>query len=124
MLVKAKEELEAEKRELVRTLERRSSEVEHLNGMDRYSSCCLFKVIISVPCLFSLVLTTVLPDDLKQLNDKLVEVSTSKLALQVNVDELETVQVNIKVSYISVNFYIRLYSTLLLVLSCFKTTVF
>lgn len=83
----------------------------------------LFKVIISVPCLFSLVLT-VLPDDLKQLNDKLVEVSTSKLALQVNVDELETVQVNIKVSYISVNFYISLYSTLLLVLNCFKTPVF
>lgn len=83
----------------------------------------LFKVIISVPCLFSLALT-VLPDDLKQLNDKLVEVSTSKLALQVNVDELETVQVNIKVSYISVNFYISLYSTLLLVLSCFKTPVF
>ncbi|CAG11616.1 unnamed protein product, partial [Tetraodon nigroviridis] len=66
LLAKAKEELEAEKRELVRTLERRSSEVEHLN------------------------------DDLKHLNDKLVEVSTSKLALQVKVDELESVQVNVK----------------------------
>lgn len=41
LLAKAKEELEAEKRELVRTLERRSSEVEHLNGVDRHSSCCL-----------------------------------------------------------------------------------
>lgn len=49
------------------------------------------------------MLTTVLPDDLKQLNDKLVEVSTSKLALQVKVDELETVQVNVQVSYISIN---------------------
>lgn len=46
----------------------------------------------------SLMLTTVLPDDLKQVNDKLVEVSTSKLALQMKVDELESVQVNIKVS--------------------------
>lgn len=46
----------------------------------------------------SLILTTVLPDDLKQLNDKLVEVSSSKLALQMKVDELEAVQVNIKVS--------------------------
>lgn len=32
LLSKAKEELEAEKRDLVRTLERRSLEVEHLNG--------------------------------------------------------------------------------------------
>lgn len=46
------------------------------------------------------MLTTVLPDDLKQLNDKLVEGSTSKLALQMKVDELEAVQVNIKVSHI------------------------
>lgn len=46
----------------------------------------------------SLILTTVLPDDLKQLNDKLVEVSSSKLGLQMKVDELEAVQVNIKVS--------------------------
>lgn len=46
----------------------------------------------------SLMVTTVLLDDLKQLNDKLVEVSTSKLALQMKVDELEAVQVNIKVS--------------------------
>lgn len=38
LLSKAKEELESEKRELVRTLERRSSEVEHLNGMERYLS--------------------------------------------------------------------------------------
>lgn len=56
-------------------------------------------------CLCSLVLTTVLPDDLKQLNDKLVEVSTSKLALQVKVDELESFQVNVKVSSISVNWF-------------------
>lgn len=40
-LAKAKEELEDEKRELVRTLERRSSEVEHLNGMETYYSCCI-----------------------------------------------------------------------------------
>lgn len=58
----------------------------------------LLKLFISVTCLCSLVLT-LLPDDLKQLNDKLVEVSASKLALQMKVDELEGVQVNIKVSY-------------------------
>ncbi|XP_070816529.1 translocated promoter region b, nuclear basket protein isoform X2 [Chaetodon trifascialis] len=66
LLSKAKEELEAEKRELVRTLDRRSLEVEHLN------------------------------DDLRQLNDKLVEVSTSKMALQMKLDELEAAEVNIK----------------------------
>uniref|UniRef100_A0A3B4WRI9 Nucleoprotein TPR n=1 Tax=Seriola lalandi dorsalis TaxID=1841481 RepID=A0A3B4WRI9_SERLL len=66
LLSKAKEELEAEKRDLVRTLERRSLEVEHLN------------------------------DDLRQLNDKLVEVSTSKMALQMKLDELEAAEVNIK----------------------------
>uniref|UniRef100_A0AAQ4PKG5 Nucleoprotein TPR n=1 Tax=Gasterosteus aculeatus aculeatus TaxID=481459 RepID=A0AAQ4PKG5_GASAC len=62
----AKEELEAEKRELVRTLEKRSLEVEHLN------------------------------DDFRQLNDKLVEVNTSKMALQMKLDELESAEVNIK----------------------------
>ncbi|XP_073332278.1 translocated promoter region b, nuclear basket protein isoform X2 [Pagrus major] len=66
LLAKAKEELETEKRELVRTLERRSLEVEHLN------------------------------DDLRQHNDKLVEVSTSKMALQMKLDELEAAEVNIK----------------------------
>uniref|UniRef100_A0AAQ4P610 Nucleoprotein TPR n=1 Tax=Gasterosteus aculeatus aculeatus TaxID=481459 RepID=A0AAQ4P610_GASAC len=59
LLAKAKEELEAEKRELVRTLEKRSLEVE-------------------------------------QLNDKLVEVNTSKMALQMKLDELESAEVNIK----------------------------
>lgn len=39
------------------------------------------------------------PDDLKQLNDKCVEVNTSKLALQLKLDELEAAEVNIKVSY-------------------------
>uniref|UniRef100_A0A3Q3LFU0 Nucleoprotein TPR n=1 Tax=Mastacembelus armatus TaxID=205130 RepID=A0A3Q3LFU0_9TELE len=66
LLTKAKEELETEKRELVRTLERRSLEVEHLN------------------------------DDLRQLNDKLVEVNTAKMALQMKCDELEAAEVNIK----------------------------
>ncbi|XP_035032393.2 translocated promoter region b, nuclear basket protein isoform X4 [Hippoglossus stenolepis] len=66
LLSKAKEELEAEKRDLVRTLERRSLEVEHVN------------------------------DDLRQLNDKLVEVNTSKMALQMKLDELEAAEVNIK----------------------------
>uniref|UniRef100_A0A3Q1J5W5 Nucleoprotein TPR n=1 Tax=Anabas testudineus TaxID=64144 RepID=A0A3Q1J5W5_ANATE len=66
IISEAKEELEAEKRELVRTLERRSLEMEHLN------------------------------DDLRQLNDKLVEVNTSKMTLQMKLDELEAAEVNIK----------------------------
>uniref|UniRef100_I3JUR2 Nucleoprotein TPR n=1 Tax=Oreochromis niloticus TaxID=8128 RepID=I3JUR2_ORENI len=66
LLSKAKDELEAEKRELVRTLERRSLEVENLN------------------------------DDLRQLNDKLVEVNSSKMTLQMKLDDLEAAEVNIK----------------------------
>ncbi|XP_035767448.1 translocated promoter region b, nuclear basket protein [Neolamprologus brichardi] len=66
VLSKAKDELEAEKRELVRTLERRSLEVENLN------------------------------DDLRQLNDKLVEVNSSKMTLQMKMDDLEAAEVNIK----------------------------
>ncbi|KAM7011947.1 translocated promoter region b, nuclear basket protein [Tautogolabrus adspersus] len=66
VLSKAKEDLEAEKRELLRTLERRSLEVEHLN------------------------------DDFRQLNDKMVEVNASKMALQMKLDELEAAEVNIK----------------------------
>ncbi|KAM3875994.1 translocated promoter region b, nuclear basket protein [Diretmus argenteus] len=66
VLSKAKEQLEAEKRELMRTLERRSLEVENLN------------------------------EDLRQLNDKLVEVSTSKMAQQIKLDELEAAEVNLK----------------------------
>uniref|UniRef100_A0A665W6N8 Nucleoprotein TPR n=1 Tax=Echeneis naucrates TaxID=173247 RepID=A0A665W6N8_ECHNA len=69
LLSKAKEELEAEKRDLVRTLERRSLEVEHLNGTEY---------------------------DLRQLHDKLVEVNTSKMTLQMKLDELEAAEVNIK----------------------------
>uniref|UniRef100_A0A3Q3GMK6 Nucleoprotein TPR n=1 Tax=Labrus bergylta TaxID=56723 RepID=A0A3Q3GMK6_9LABR len=61
-----KKDLEAEKRELLRTLERRSLEVEHLN------------------------------DDFRQLNDKMVEVNASKMALQMKLDELEAAEVNIK----------------------------
>ncbi|XP_061739540.1 translocated promoter region b, nuclear basket protein [Nerophis ophidion] len=65
-LSKAIEELEKQKLELVRTLERRAQEVENLN------------------------------DDLRQLNDKLVEVSAFKMSLQLRVDELEAAEVNIK----------------------------
>lgn len=39
---------------------------------------------------------------MRQLNDKLVEVSTSKMALQMKLDELEAAEVNIKVSYIDI----------------------
>ncbi|XP_076007357.1 translocated promoter region b, nuclear basket protein [Genypterus blacodes] len=66
VLSKAKEELETEKRELLRTLEKRSLEVQHLN------------------------------DDFRQLNDRMVDVSSSKMGLQSKVDELEAAEVNIK----------------------------
>lgn len=45
-----------------------------------------------------LVISVSLSDDLKQLNDKLVEVNTSKMSLQMKLDELETAEINIKVS--------------------------
>uniref|UniRef100_A0AAR2KP16 Nucleoprotein TPR n=1 Tax=Pygocentrus nattereri TaxID=42514 RepID=A0AAR2KP16_PYGNA len=64
-LSKAKDELEAEKRELVRILERRSQEVESQN-------------------------------DLKRLNDRLVEVNAAKMQLQLKLDELEAAEVSIK----------------------------
>lgn len=36
---------------------------------------------------------------MRQLNDKLVEVNTSKMTLQMKLDELEAAEINIKVSY-------------------------
>ncbi|KAF4099651.1 translocated promoter region b, nuclear basket protein isoform X2 [Onychostoma macrolepis] len=65
-LSKAKDELEAEKRELVRTLERRSQEMEQQS------------------------------EDLKRLNDRLVEVSSEKMQLQLKLDESEATEVSIK----------------------------
>uniref|UniRef100_A0A8C9VSR1 Nucleoprotein TPR n=1 Tax=Scleropages formosus TaxID=113540 RepID=A0A8C9VSR1_SCLFO len=65
-LTKAKYELEAEKRELVRTLEKRSQEVEHLS------------------------------EDLKRLNDKLLETNTAKMELQLKLDELQPSEVSLK----------------------------
>ncbi|CAB1324105.1 unnamed protein product [Coregonus sp. 'balchen'] len=63
---RTKNELEAEKRELVRTLERRSQEVDYLS------------------------------EDLQRLNDKVAEVNASKMVLQLKLDELESTEVNIK----------------------------
>ena len=39
------------------------------------------------------------PEDTRKLNDKLVEVSASKMGLQMKLDELEAAEVNIKVSH-------------------------
>eukprot|EP00063_Salmo_salar_P049678 XP_014024513.1 PREDICTED: nucleoprotein TPR-like isoform X3 [Salmo salar] len=63
---KAKDELESEKRELVHTLERRSQEVDYLS------------------------------EDLQRLNDKVAEVNSTKMGLQLKLDELESSEVNIK----------------------------
>lgn len=102
MLSKAKDELEAEKRELVRTLERRSLEVENLNGMKRsflYNFICIASIFVNVKShLYIRVISFALPDDLRQLNDKLVEVNSSKMTLQMKLDDLEAAEVNIKVS--------------------------
>uniref|UniRef100_A0A8D2N9B4 Nucleoprotein TPR n=1 Tax=Zonotrichia albicollis TaxID=44394 RepID=A0A8D2N9B4_ZONAL len=65
-LIREKEELEAEKRDLVRTTERRSQEVEHLN------------------------------EDVKRLNEKLTEANTEKAKLQLKLDELQTSDVSMK----------------------------
>lgn len=70
--------------------------MEHIN-------CHLDMTLISVAS----------PDDFRQLNDKLVEVNTSKMTLQMKLDELESAEVNIKVSYIVMfalidNIFIRL----------------
>ncbi|NWH75766.1 TPR protein, partial [Piaya cayana] len=65
-LSREKEELEAEKRDLVRTSERRSQELEHLH------------------------------EDVKRLNEKLTEASTEKVKLQLKLDELQTSDVSVK----------------------------
>ncbi|TRZ02408.1 hypothetical protein DNTS_034464 [Danionella cerebrum] len=65
-LSKAKDELEAEKQELVRSLEKQSQEIEHQG------------------------------EDLKRLNDRLVEVSSDKMQLQLRLGELEASDVSIK----------------------------
>ncbi|MFT7809073.1 nucleoprotein TPR-like isoform X3 [Arapaima gigas] len=64
--LKAKSELESEKQELVRTLEKRHQEVEHLN------------------------------EDLKRLSDKLAETNAEKITLQLKVDELQESEVSFK----------------------------
>uniref|UniRef100_A0A8C8I153 Nucleoprotein TPR n=1 Tax=Oncorhynchus tshawytscha TaxID=74940 RepID=A0A8C8I153_ONCTS len=61
-----KDELESEKRELVHTLEKRSQEVDYLS------------------------------EDLQHLNNKVAEVNTTKMGLQLKLDELESSEVNIK----------------------------
>uniref|UniRef100_A0A8C4YLX1 Nucleoprotein TPR n=1 Tax=Gopherus evgoodei TaxID=1825980 RepID=A0A8C4YLX1_9SAUR len=65
-LTRAKEELEGEKRDLVRTSERRSQEIEHLN------------------------------EDVKRLNEKLTEANSAKVELQLKLDELQTSDVSVK----------------------------
>ncbi|KAM6124630.1 nucleoprotein TPR isoform 2-T2 [Pterocles gutturalis] len=65
-LSRDKEELEAEKRDLVRTSERQSQEVEHLN------------------------------EDVKRLHEKLTEANTEKVKLQLKLDELQTSDVSMK----------------------------
>ncbi|XP_075038773.1 nucleoprotein TPR isoform X2 [Mixophyes fleayi] len=65
-LTRAKESIEAEKRDLVRTNERRAQELEHLN------------------------------DDIKRLYDKLKEANAGKIELQLKLDELQSSEVSIK----------------------------
>uniref|UniRef100_A0A674DA37 Nucleoprotein TPR n=1 Tax=Salmo trutta TaxID=8032 RepID=A0A674DA37_SALTR len=63
---KAKYEIEAERRELARLLEKRTQEVENLT------------------------------EDVKRLNDKLVETNTAKIDLQLKLDEIQSSEVSIQ----------------------------
>ncbi|KAE8611408.1 hypothetical protein XENTR_v10012438 [Xenopus tropicalis] len=65
-VTRAKDSVEAEKRDLVRTNERRAQELEHLN------------------------------DDIIRLNDKLKEANTAKMELQMKLDEIQSSEVSIK----------------------------
>ncbi|XP_071982834.1 nucleoprotein TPR [Engystomops pustulosus] len=65
-LTRAKDAVEAEKRELVRTNERRTQELEHIN------------------------------DDIKRLNEKLKDASAAKVDLQLKLDELQSSEVSIR----------------------------
>ncbi|KAM4022992.1 nucleoprotein TPR isoform 2-T2 [Anomaloglossus baeobatrachus] len=65
-LTRAKDSAESEKRDLVRTNERRAQELEHLN------------------------------DDIKRLNEKLKDSSSAKIALQLKLDELQSSEVSIQ----------------------------
>ncbi|XP_075689568.1 nucleoprotein TPR isoform X2 [Rhinoderma darwinii] len=65
-ITRAKDSVEAEKRDLVRTSERRAQELEHLNG------------------------------DLKHLNQKLKDANAAKVELQLKLDELQSSEVSIK----------------------------
>ncbi|XP_026559032.1 nucleoprotein TPR isoform X1 [Pseudonaja textilis] len=65
-LTRAKEELEAEKTDLVRMSERRAQELEHLN------------------------------EDVKRLNEKLTATNTAKIELQLKLDELQTSALSVK----------------------------
>ncbi|XP_068096253.1 nucleoprotein TPR [Hyperolius riggenbachi] len=65
-LTRTKESVEAEKRDLVRTNDRRAQELEHLN------------------------------DDIKRLNEKLKEANVAKMELQLKLDELQSSEMSIK----------------------------
>ncbi|MEE6496310.1 hypothetical protein FKM82_002298 [Ascaphus truei] len=65
-LTRGKDSVEAEKRDLFRMNERRAEELEHLN------------------------------DDIKRLNDKLIEANTAKVQLELKLDELQSSEVSVK----------------------------
>ncbi|KAG8436525.1 hypothetical protein GDO86_007580 [Hymenochirus boettgeri] len=65
-ITRTKDSVEAEKRDLVRTNERRAQEIEHLN------------------------------DDIKRLSDKLKEANTAKVELQLKLDEIQSSEVSVK----------------------------
>ncbi|KAM5148156.1 nucleoprotein TPR [Mantella aurantiaca] len=65
-LTRSKDSIDAEKRDLVRSNDRRAQELEHLN------------------------------DDIKRLNEKLKEVNVAKVELQLKLDELQSSEVSVK----------------------------
>lgn len=75
-------------------------EVEHLNGKN--GQICLYAWILSVRKSHHLRKFLLSAEDLRQHNDKLVELNSSKMTLQMKLDELEAAEVNIKVILILV----------------------
>lgn len=97
-LSKLKNELEAEKRDLVRTLERTSQEVEGQSG--KWDTVCLWNHQLCCETVDGVGLVNVFlspAEDLKRLGDRLADVSATNMQLQLKVDQLEALEVSIKV---------------------------
>ena len=119
---KAKYEIEAEKRELARLLEKRTQEVENLTGkisdirnLDTFifiyttqyhkcasrsfTICTIFPQTLNKEFYFKLGfgLLCVFAEDVKHLNEKLTETSKVKMELQLKLDEIQSSAASVQV---------------------------